>query len=322
MARTPLEKLHEKPRTRAKQKRASRPRKKLRKPLLRSRKHEPRKCVLVPSPARKFWNVAADLVEIASSPLARVVRRRIGVEERAIPVEGLAPEFEGYRIAFLTDFHTSPIVSKAWLTESVAIANGLGPDLIALGGDFVSSHARHLPAFVRAASKLRAPDGVVGVLGNHDHNVGADLVRRALDEAGVTLLRNRARILERGAARLAVGGVADLISDVIDIGALLSGIPPGMPRIILSHNPDVFALWPAGTRLDLMLSGHTHGGQVRLPILGAPYVPSSHGERFAEGLVEEDGRRLYVSRGVGVLLVPIRWGCPAEVTAITLERAR
>jgi predicted MPP superfamily phosphohydrolase len=144
-------------------------------------------------------------------------------------------------------------------------------------------------------------------------------VRAALRDAGVVELRNARVLLRRGAGCLAIAGVGDLQYDVIDFDAALAGVPGDVPRIVLSHHPDVFALWPAALRLDLMLSGHTHGGQAHLPLLGPPYVPSQFGLRYLAGHVREDGRQLYVSRGLGAITVPVRWRCPPEASLLVLH---
>jgi predicted MPP superfamily phosphohydrolase len=288
-------------------------------PLFRSPGRIPRSSPLLPSGRRRLENVAIDCVERLTAPLAFWHRRRLVVERRDLTIEGLAPVFDGYRIAFLADFHYSAVVPDWWVAHAVATAMDLDPDLVLLGGDYLSHRARYartLPALLRP---LAAPDGVFGVLGNHDHYVGAEPVRAALRTAGVVELRNARVLLERAGARLTVAGVGDLQYDVIDFQAALGGAPVDAPRIVLSHHPDVFAHWPAGERLDLMLSGHTHGGQAHLPLLGPPYVPSQFGFRYLAGHYRDGARQLYVSRGVGVITVPIRWRCPPEASLLVLH---
>ena len=160
---------------------------------------------------------------------------------------------------------------------------------------------------------------VVGVLGNHDHYVGAAAVRDALRHAGVHELRNANVVLAKGDARLGLCGVGELETDAIDFDATVAGIPDDVPRVVLSHDPDVFAFWPERLRCDLMLCGHTHGGQAYLPLLGPPFVPSQFGFRYLKGLFREGSRQLYVSRGVGASGVPFRWGCPPELTLVILR---
>ena len=232
---------------------------------------------------------------------------------------GLAPAFDDYRIAFVTDLHYSAIVPRWFLTQALSTALALEPDLVLLGGDFLSSRGAYSTGLVELLRPLAAADGVFAVLGNHDHHVGTDLVREALHDAGVRELWNASVSIRRGEAGLGVGGVGDLRFDVIDFRAAVAGLPAGTPRIVVSHDPDVFAYWPPEIRLDLMLSGHTHGGQAWLPLIGPPYVPSQFGFRYLAGHVREGGRQLYVSRGVGAITAPIRWRCPPEVTLLVLH---
>ncbi len=258
-------------------------------------------------------------VELVTAPFGFWHRQRLEVVTTEIGIAGLAPAFDGYRIAYLSDLHKSAIVPRWWLERAVRSAIEVRPDLIALGGDFVHDDVRYAPGLAELLAPLAAPDGVVAVLGNHDHYIGPGHVRDALRAAGIVELLNVPKILRRGDAELAVAGVGDLQCEVIDFVAAVGSVPPHVPRIVLSHDPDVFAYWPAEHRLDLMISGHTHGGQAYLPILGPPFVPSQFGLRYLKGLFREGERQLYVSRGVGASGVPFRWGCPAELTVIVLR---
>ncbi len=288
-------------------------------PLFRSPRRAPRTSPLEPGRGRRIENALTHLVERVTAPFGRWHRKRLVVERLDVPLDGLAPPFDGYRIAFLTDLHLSATVPAWYLARAVDAALALRPDLVLLGGDYLSHSVRHAPRLGDVLRPLAAPDGVFGVLGNHDHYVGAAYVREALRQAGVTELRNASVVLHRGAASLAVGGVGELRWDAIDFDAVFAGIGAQVPRVAVSHDPDVFAYWPADRRLDLMLSGHTHGGQAHLPLLGPPYVPSQFGYRYLAGTVREGRRRLYVSRGVGAITAPFRWRCPPEVTLVVLH---
>lgn len=288
-------------------------------PLVKSPQHLPRRTALAPTRARRLENLASHLVERLSGPFGFWRFKRLVVERRDIELRDLAPAFDGYRVVFLTDPHYSAAVPAWWIAQSVATALDLRPDLILLGGDYLSHSPRYAPGLTGLLRPLAAPDGVYGVLGNHDHYVGAELVRHSLSAAGLTELRNASTLIRRGAATLAVAGVGDLRFDAIDFEAALQGVPAGVPRIVVSHDPDVFAFWPPNLRLDLMLSGHTHGGQAHLPFVGPPYVPSQFGFRYLAGAVREGERQLYVSRGIGAITAPVRWGCPAELTLLVLH---
>jgi len=288
-------------------------------PLIRSPRHLPRSTSLVPGRRRRLENLVSHAIETLAGPFGMWRLQRLAVERHDVALRGLARSFDGYRIAFLTDLHYSAVVPKWWIAKAVAAGLALQPDLILLGGDYLSHSPRYASGLTELLRPLSAPDGVFGVLGNHDHYVGAELVRRAVGEAGVVELRNASVRVRRGVDEFAVAGVGDLRFDVIDFTAALAGVPDEMPRVVVSHDPDVFAFWPADLRLDLMLSGHTHGGQAHLPWLGPPYVPSQFGYRYLAGAIREGARELCVSRGIGAITAPFRWRCPPEVTLLVLH---
>ena len=288
-------------------------------PLIRSPVRGPRSEPLPIDAGRRARNLFGALVELVTAPFGFWRLQHLDVVTIEIKIRGLAPVFDGYRIAYLSDLHQSAIVPRWWLEQAVRTALEVRPDLIALGGDYVHDDARYASGLAELLAPLAAPDGVVAVLGNHDHYIGPGQVREALGRAGIVELLNVPRRLVRGGAELVVAGVGDLQCEVIDFAAAVGGVPRHVPRIVLSHDPDVFAYWPTEHRLDLMISGHTHGGQAYLPILGPPFVPSQFGLRYLKGLYREGDRQLYVSRGVGASGVPFRWGCPAELSVIVLR---
>ncbi len=279
----------------------------------------PRSSPVAPGRGRKLENLLTHAVEVVTAPLGRWRRTPPDVESVHLALEGLAPTLDGYRVVFLTDLHYSALVPRPFLASALAQAAGLAPDLILLGGDYLSHSARYVDDLPELLRVLAAPDGVFAVLGNHDHYVDAAAVRDALRSAGVTELRNASVLVGRGLRALGIAGVGDLRFDTIDFRAAVAGIGDAVPRIVVSHDPDVFAYWPEELRCDLMLAGHTHGGQAHLPFLGPPYVPSQFGFRYLAGLVEEGGRRLYVSKGLGAITAPIRWRCPPEITLLVLH---
>lgn len=290
-------------------------------PIFRSPRRAPRTTPMPTGMRRRTKNLVTDLFEYALVPFARWERQELVTERVEVRIAGLGQAFDGYRIAFLTDLHISPLVPSWWLERAVAAALALEPDLIALGGDYLDDDPHYIPLLAGILRPLRAPDGVVGVLGNHDHYVGPQGVRDQLVRAGVRELFNESVLLRRGGQQLAIAGVGDLERDIIDFDAAVGDVPAGVPRIAISHDPDVFPYWPSEKRLDLMLSGHTHGGQAYLPIIGPPFVPSQFGLRYLRGLIREEGRQLYVSRGVGVSGAPFRWRCPTELTHLVLRSA-
>jgi predicted MPP superfamily phosphohydrolase len=248
--------------------------------------------------------------------------RRLELRRLALAVPGWTEELDGLRVAIVADLHTgAPHVDERRVEDVVARVNAERPDLVTLLGDFVDesvSLAQPVPAEAVAArlATLEAPLGRVAVLGNHDWQEGGRTVAAALRDAGIPVLENEAVELPRG---LWVAGLADAHERVARIGAALEAVPGNAPCILLSHNPDVFPRVPAS--VSLTLAGHTHGTQLNVPLLRGRAVPSRFGLRYAGGHVEEDGRQMYVSRGVGTSGLPLRFRAPPEIAVIELSRS-
>jgi uncharacterized protein len=220
------------------------------------------------------------------------------------------------RIAFLTDLHHGEFVRTASVRAWVGAALREAPDLVLLGGDLVDQTPGVDPDedLTAALARLRAPLGVLAVAGNHDHARlgGTGPFAALLRDAGIDVLVNRGVSVRDD---LFVAGLDDLRSGRPDLQATLGGRPAAGAILLVSHNPDV--LPEVQTEIPLTLSGHTHGGQVVLPGVGALYTSSRYGDRFLAGWVEGPARG-YVSRGLGVTSVPIRINCPAELTILDL----
>ena len=248
------------------------------------------------------------------------------VERVSLPVPNLPAPFVGMTIAFLVDTHHGPFVPLSYLERVVAMTNELGADLVALGGDFVQRRrSPHFPPagpYVRPGidvlAALKAPMGRFAVLGNHDNRVDPRGTRKLLAGHGIRDLSNTGLWLERGGARLWLCGVEDHTTSREDYAAALGDIRPEDACIMLAHNPDSVEDI-RDPRVGLVLSGHTHGGQIVLPFVGAPVVPSSYGQKYVAGFVQGPVTRVYVSRGVGTIAPPVRFRCPPEVTFITLR---
>lgn len=249
------------------------------------------------------------------------------------PIAALAPELEGYTIAVLSDLHYGGTIAPARLLErAVRLANDLSPDLTVMLGDYALSHTRlrtisrwlyewALPRMTDALRALRARDGVIAILGNHDYDYDPEKVASWLRQAGARVLVNECVTIERGGAQLGIGGVDDWTHGSIDAHGGCGSLASDVPRIVLSHNPDGALELARSARVDLVLSGHTHGGQIVLPFFGAP---SRHctvcDASSASGWVARSPVPLYVTTGVGVVL-PLRINCPAEVLVVRLVRA-
>lgn len=237
-----------------------------------------------------------------------------------VHVPGAPP---GLKVVVLADVHGgAPHVTAAKLRKVVGVVNGLDPDVVVFLGDLVI-HGVVGGRFMDpepAARELGAMTprlGKVAVLGNHDWWLDGPRVRRALEAGGFRVLENDVTSVDRGGVRLWFAGLADLWTRQPDIEGTLAKIPAGEPLVLLTHNPDLFPNVPA--RVALTLAGHTHGGQVRIPLLGPPIVPSAFGQRYAAGMIEEDGRRMFVTTGIGTSILPVRFRVPPEIAVITLE---
>ena len=234
-------------------------------------------------------------------------------------LDRLAPAYSGLRIVHLTDIHHSLFTPLERVERAVHLANRLRADIVALTGDYVTMSPDYVWPVARALGKLRARLGVFAVLGNHDFQVDADEVTRALRAQHVRVLRNSSQAVRRGAATLWIAGVDDIWAGADDLAAALKSIPPGDPKVLLCHNP-IGIRRAAAHGVDFMLSGHTHGGQVRLPLVGGVYGRSKFGERFVDGWNRFGGTQIYVNRGIGKVLVPVRVGCPPEIACLRLRR--
>lgn len=268
----------------------------------------------------------------------RVEPSWIEVTKLEIRLTGLRAAFDGFTIVHLSDFHLGRSVKKEQVRRAVEIANGLEPELLVLTGDFVTGSASHSVACGDELAALEAGQGVYGVLGNHDNWTDPDEVAANVAGAGITVLRDEIAVTTVLSSRLWLIGVEDTgftagfyggsFSDFrafwqekeLLVTAMLEGIPDDEPRLLLVHNPDFTEMLPSA-RIDLALCGHTHGGQVRVPFLGAPVVPSFFGDKYASGLVQGPNTLVYINRGIGLISPPVRFNCRPEVTSLRLRQA-
>jgi len=241
------------------------------------------------------------------------------VLRRTLQVPKLPSPFEGMKVAFLSDVHHGKFVPLSYIRHAVDLANAFKPDLVLLGGDYVTKDRKYITPGIAELGKLRAKMGRFGVLGNHDFWEGLEESKASLASSGITEVTNRGVWLERGGERLRIAGVGDLWTDEQDLDAALGDATDRDAVLLLSHNPD-FAENFEDDRVSLMLSGHTHGGQVVVPGYGAPIVPSAYGQKYLHGLVQGPSCRVFVTRGVGTVTPPVRFLCRPEVVLLTLTR--
>ena len=247
----------------------------------------------------------------------RLVVRRLQLSLHAWPCQ-----LDGVRVGVISDLHVGgPHVGKERLAAVVKVMNRQETDLVVLLGDFVDPDVplgqvvTH-EAIAAELSLLRAPLGAFAVLGNHDWAHDGDRMAGALRRAGIAVLEDDSVAVDAHSQPLWVAGVGDLRERSPDLEAALAPVPEGVPVLLLSHDPDVFPTVPG--RVSLTLSGHTHGGQVNLPLVRGHLIPSRFGDRYGGGHVKEGGRHLFVSRGVGSAGLPVRFLVPPEIAVLTL----
>jgi len=240
------------------------------------------------------------------------------VTPQTVVLPNLPEPFDGTTIALLSDIHHGPYVPLSYIRHAVEMTNSLRPDLIALTGDLVYRDPSYIAPGVAALEKLEARSGRYAVLGNHDNWESRPLSIAALNASGFERIDNRGVWLERKGARLRICGVGDLWTDIQDPLFAIGDATANDPVVMLSHNPD-FAERLADDRVGLMLSGHTHGGQVVIPGYGAPIVPSAYGQKYVYGLTQGPRCQVFTTRGVGTVSPPVRVLCRPEIVLITLK---
>jgi uncharacterized protein len=239
--------------------------------------------------------------------------------ETDILIRGLPEGFEGFRIAQVSDVHHSSIVSAGEVRRVVELANSAGADLVALTGDYTTASRRYVEPAAEILAGLSAPHGVWAVLGNHDHHTDPALTRSALARRGIGVIDNANTRLRRGGDELQLAGVGDWSWADNDWGRTFAGVDRGRPTVLLSHQPSVLDR-PETEGVSLILSGHTHGGQVSLPVVGAP-VGHMDEFKYLRGRFERGATQLYVTRGTGTIGLPLRFGARPEIAVLRLRRA-
>jgi predicted MPP superfamily phosphohydrolase len=251
--------------------------------------------------------------------LPKVVRQEIALQR-------WPQRMDGFTVALLSDFHYDPYFSVHPLRAAIGMVNELRPDLIVLTGDFVS-----IPWFGNSAEgaaaaepcaqllrQMRAAHGLWAVIGNHDADTDPNRVTGALLDNGIHVLRNQSVPIEKDGSRFWLAGIDDVLGRTADISATLHGIPSEAATVLLAHEPD-YADHVASYPVDLQLSGHSHGGQVRIPLL-PPLVLPRLGRKYVSGSYQIRALTLYTNRGLGTVEIPVRLNCPPEVTLLTLRR--
>jgi uncharacterized protein len=267
-------------------------------------------------PETPLRTLALNLTQAARSALTEPFR--LTIEHHQIYLRRLPRALDGFRIVQLSDIHHSPFTSREQIERAVRTATSLQPDIIALTGDYISKERAYAAPCAELLGKLRARHGVYAVLGNHDHWTDAALITDLFRAEGMTVLVNQGMRFEKNGAAFWLAGVDDTMVGLEDLPLALAGSQSDEMKLLLAHNPIILRR-AARAGVDLVLSGHTHGGQVSLRSENSTSGRSRR--RLLKGLARQDETQIYVSRGLGTVVLPVRFGCPPEVSLLELRTA-
>ncbi len=260
-------------------------------------------------------SLAAGFMQLARAAFAEPYK--LDIERHAIGLRRLPPELDGLRIVHLSDIHHSPFTGREQIERAVEAANNLQPDIIALTGDYISHEREYAAPCAEMLGRLRARCGVYAVLGNHDNWVDAALITDLFRAEGIHVLVNQGMRFEHEGASFWLAGVDDTMVGLEDLPLALAGSRADEMKLLLAHNPIILRR-AARAGVDLVLSGHTHGGQVTWR--------SEHSasgrvrRRILRGLARHGDTQIYVTRGLGTVVLPVRYGCLPEVSFLQLRR--
>jgi uncharacterized protein len=264
-----------------------------------------------PAPLR---TLAAGLVQLARAAFAEPYQ--LAVERQEIRLARLPRRLDGLKVVHLSDIHHSPFTGRQQVERAVEVANGLQPDIVALTGDYVSHEREYIQPCAEILGRLRARRGVYAVLGNHDNWVDAELITDCFRLAGIQVLNNEGMRFEDGGASFWLAGVNDTMVGLEDLPLALAGSRADEMKLLLAHNP-VILRRAARAGVDLVLSGHTHGGQVTWR--SERSASGRVRRRILRGLARRGPTQIYVTRGLGTVVLPVRYGCLPEVSLLTLR---
>jgi len=262
----------------------------------------------------RLWSLAVSLTHVARAALTEPYM--LSIEHTRIQLNRLPKAFDGFRVVQLSDVHHGPFSSSEQIEQAVETANRLQPDIIALTGDYISKERHYAAPCAEMLGRLKARHGVYAVLGNHDHWVDAALLTDLFRAEGITVLINEGMRFEKDGAAFWLAGVDDTMVGLEDLSLALAGARRDEMKLLLAHNP-VILRRAARASVDLVLSGHTHGGQVA--IRGERSASGRVRRRLLKGLGRQGNTQIYVNRGLGTVVLPIRYGCPPEISLLELR---
>ena len=275
---------------------------------------------------RKFLGLSLAGAAALSVDGVLIEPNRLKVVRKEVSLRRWPARMDGFKIALISDFHYDPYFSVHPIRAAVPIVNGLHPDMVALTGDFVSvlvtsdpeKGASYAEPCAEILRNIRAPYGLWAVMGNHDVFTDADHITSVLRSVGIKVLANQSTPIENNGGRFWLAGVDDVLGGTADLDATLHNIPTNEASVLLVHEPD-FADNVARHPVDLQLSGHTHGGQIRVPFMRPLYLPKL-ARKYVWGLYTIGNLTLYTNAGIGTVDIPVRFNCPPEVTLLTIRQ--
>ncbi len=267
-----------------------------------------------------FKKISLAIIIIVISLMVYSLIEPYWIETKVVVVESsqIPADFDGKKIIFLSDIHMDswPFFDQKRTDDLVNQVNALHPDMILLGGDYVSDNSPYVNPCFRELSKLKASLGVYGVSGNNDPQNESI---KAMENAGIAYIGNSGVWVEKGGSKIRVGGVGDMLTDTQNQGAAIGNATENNFVILVSHTPDFFPLLDK-SYVDVMLSGHTHGGQITFFGLWAPIVHSKYGNKYRTGVIKKNNTTLVVSNGIGTIIVPMRFFARPQIIVLELKK--
>lgn len=262
---------------------------------------------------RPLRELAGNVSKIAKHAIDEA--NSLSLERVEIRLPRLPKKLDGFKIIHLSDIHHSPFTGLAHIERAIKISNRLRPDMFILTGDYVSHEAEYIKPVARSLGHLQAEFGVQACLGNHDHWTDSQMVTNALREANINVLINEGQRFEARGASFWLGGVDDHTVGKTDLPSALKGSFPDEMKLLLAHNPIIFR-HAVKNGIDLTLSGHTHGGQVRVRESGRRLFRR---RKLSAGLHQRKDSQIYITRGIGTVVLPVRYQCPPEISLLELR---
>ncbi|PYV43139.1 MAG: hypothetical protein DMG06_11800 [Acidobacteria bacterium] len=271
---------------------------------------------------RKFLQSAGILslssISLDSTAHPFIASEEIDVSHHRVRLKNLPDSFEGFKIVHLTDIHHSKFVSFNEVFRMVELANRQSPDVVLLTGDYITWSKKFIAPVAEALRNLKSRFGSYAILGNHDMRVDAEGITQALETAQIKVLRNSAERIDFKGDSLWIAGVDEYSYGQSDIPKAMREVPLSQPRILLAHNPEIVSQATCH-QVDFVLAGHTHGGQIKIPFMRSLNVVTQPSQDFLEGFVRNGNTQMYISRGLGKVVIPVRILCPPEIPVFYLQ---